>query len=180
MNQQQEKTWLGRNWKWVIPVGCFASVAILTGFIAFILYFVFSMMKSSDAYKDAVVKAKANPSVQQSIGTPIEEGLFVFGNITVNGSSGHADLSIPIKGPDGKATIYLVAEKSAGKWSFSTLVVEISKTKVRINLIEQEQTNGSSLFLFPLMHQQGDFDFSKCFDGISVVMKNQLNLRLDS
>lgn len=129
MHQQHDKNWWGRNWKWFVPVGCLGSLIILAGFIVMIIFFVFGMMKSSDAYKYAVVKAKAHPSVQKAIGSPIEEGMFVTGNVNVSGSSGQADLSIPISGPNGKGTIYVVAAKSAGRWKFSTLVVEVKKTK---------------------------------------------------
>ena len=85
-----------------------------------------------------MAKAKESQEVQQSIGTPIEEGVFVSGNISVSGPVGQANLSMPIQGPDGKATIYLVAEKTAGEWVFSTLVVEVSSSKERIDLIEIE------------------------------------------
>ncbi len=136
MNQQQHKNWWGRNWKWCVPVGCLGSLASCAGVFALILCSVFGMMKSSGAYKDALSKAKAHPSVQKAIGTPIEEGTFVSGNINISGPSGQADLSIPISGPDGKATVYVVAEKTAGQWAFSTLVVEIEETKQRIDLLE--------------------------------------------
>ncbi len=136
MTQQHNKNWWGRNWKWFVPLGCFGSLVLFTGFIALIVCLVCGMMKSSDAYKVAVAKAKANPSVQKAIGTPIEEGLLVQGNINISGPSGQADLSIPISGPDGKGTIYAVAEKAAGQWTFSTLVVEVDGTKQRIILLE--------------------------------------------
>jgi hypothetical protein len=136
MNQQQEKNWWGRNWKWFVPLGCFGSLILFAGFIVLIFFLVFGMMKSSDIYKDVVAKAKAHPSVQESIGVPIEEGLFITGNINVSGPSGQANLSIPISGPDGKGTIYVVATKSAGQWIPSTLVAEINETKQRIDLLE--------------------------------------------
>ena len=136
MDQKHEKNWWNRNWKWFVPVGCLGSLILFVGFIALIVCLVFGMMKSSDVYKQALAKAKARPAVQATIGTPIEEGLLITGNINVSGPSGQANLSIPISGPDGKATIYLVAAKSAGQWSFSTLVVEIKQTRQRIDLLE--------------------------------------------
>ncbi len=136
MNQQKEGSWWNRNWKWFVPVGCLGAIVLFIGFAAIIASFVFGLMKSSDAYKDAVAQAKANSSVVEALGTPIEEGILVSGNINVTGSSGHADLAIPISGPNGKGTIYVVATKSAGKWSFSTLVVEINETATRIDLLE--------------------------------------------
>ena len=81
--------------------------------------------------------ARAEPAVEMALGTPIEEGLFVVGNINISGSSGQADLAIPISGPHGKGTIYAMAEKSAGQWTFSTLVVEIKTTGERIDLMEE-------------------------------------------
>ena len=39
-------------------------------------------------------------------------------------------------GPDDEATLYAVAEKSAGRWTFLTLVVEIKSTGERIDLIQ--------------------------------------------
>ena len=136
MNQQQDKNWWGRNWKWFVPVGCLGALVLFAGFIVLIMCLVFGMMKSSDAYKDAVARARAHPSVQKTIGTPIEEGMFITGNINVSGPSGQANLSIPISGPNGKGRIYVVAAKSAGQWTFSTLVVEIKETKQRIDLLE--------------------------------------------
>jgi hypothetical protein len=139
MNQEQERNWWGRNWKWFVPVGCLGSLALFVGFVALIMCFVYGMMKSSDAYKNAVSTAIAHPSVQKGIGTPIEEGMFTTGNINVSGPSGQANLAIPISGPRGKATIYAVAAKSAGQWTFSILVVEIKTTKQRIDLLAQEE-----------------------------------------
>jgi hypothetical protein len=114
-------------------------LAIFTGLVVLIVAIVFGMMKSSDVYKGAVAMAKADPAVEMAVGTPIEEGLFVMGNINISGSSGEADLAIPISGPYDKGTIYAVAEKSAGRWKFSTLVVEIRTTGERIDLMSEKE-----------------------------------------
>ena len=101
---------------------------------------VFGAMKSSDAYKDALAKAKADPRVVSALGSPITDGFFVSGKTNVSGTSGHADMTVPISGPKGKGTIYFVASKFAGKWTFSKLMVEIAKTGQRIDLIEDPAT----------------------------------------
>lgn len=136
MGEQQKSNWWGRNWKWFVPVGCLGSLILFAGFIILILGLVFGVMKSSEAYQSALAETKAHPMVQQALGTPIEAGLFMAGNINISGSSGHADLAIPVSGPNGEGIIYAVAVKSAGKWTFSTLVVELKKTKQRIDLLE--------------------------------------------
>ncbi len=136
MDQRQDMNWWGRNWKWFVPVGGLGALVLFTGAIALFAYLVFGLMKSSDVYKMAIAKAKAHPSVQEAIGAPIEAGLLISGEISQGGSSGHADLSIPVSGPDGEATIYILADKSAGQWKFTTLVMEINETRERIDLLE--------------------------------------------
>jgi hypothetical protein len=130
------ENWWNRNWKWFVPVGCLGTIILVAGFVAVIMFAVFSFMKSSDVYKEAVANAKANTSVVEVLGLPIEEGLFVSGNINVSGTSGRADLSIPISGPNGKATLFVVATRTAGNWDFSTLVVEFKESGTQISLLE--------------------------------------------
>jgi hypothetical protein len=85
-------------------------------FIAFggsVFLIVFSALKSTDVYKDALVRTKTHPAVIEALGSPIPEGFLVSGNTNVDGASGEANLSIPISGPKGKGTIYVAAEKVA-------------------------------------------------------------------
>src|SRR6266700_702132 len=127
--------WWRRNWKWFVPTGCLAIVVLFVAFVGSIVLIVFSAIKSTDPYKDAFAKVKMHPAVIEALGSPIKEGFFVSGNTNVNGASGEANLSIPISGPKGKGTIYVKAEKSLGRWSYSDLVVEIRATQNRINLL---------------------------------------------
>jgi len=117
--------WWSRNWKWFVPTGCFTLMLLFGLFIALIFSVVLGSIKSSDAYKQAVARARANPTVVEKLGTPITEGYFVSGNINVQNDSGNADLQIPISGPKGKAVIYAVASKRAGQWEYSRLTVAI-------------------------------------------------------
>jgi|ERR1700682_2689235 len=133
---QKKGNWWTRNWKWVVPAGCLVILAQLAVFIMSIFLIIMGAMKSTDIYKDVMAKAKANPAVIEALGSPIKEGLFVSGNTNVNGPSGESNLAIPIYGPKGKATIYLKAEKSLGRWHYSDLVVEIEETKQRIDLLK--------------------------------------------
>ena len=116
-------SWWSRNWKWFVPTGCLTLILLFGLFMALIFTVVMGSMKSSDAYKEAVARARANPNVVEKLGTPIQEGMFVTGNINVQNDSGAADLQIPISGPKGKAVIHAVATKSAGKWEYSRLTV---------------------------------------------------------
>lgn len=134
---QPRKGWWGRHWKWVVPTGCLTLILVVGGCIAGLVGLVFGLLKSSDAYKDALAAAQASTVVQKALGTPIEAGFLVSGNINVSGPSGNADLAIPISGPKGKATIYVVATKSAGKWTFEKLEVAIEDSKERVDLLSE-------------------------------------------
>jgi hypothetical protein len=105
--------------------------------------FVMGMMKSSGAYKEGLARAKAYPAVQEALSAPIKDGFFVTGSISTSGSSGAADLAIPISGPKGKASLCVVASESAGQWSFSTLSVEVKGSSESINLLEEKEKEPS-------------------------------------
>src|SRR5438034_5432584 len=132
-----------RNWKWFVPVGCFSIAMLFVAFVGSVVLIVFSAIKSTNVYKDALARAKAHPSVIEILGSPINEGFLVSGNTNVNGASGEANLSIPISGPKGKGTIYVAANKSLGKWNYSGLIVEIEKTHQRIDLLRSPVPAGS-------------------------------------
>jgi hypothetical protein len=131
------RNWWQRNWKWFVPTGCLTLIALAVAFVAMIVVVVFGAMKSSDAYKIAVTRAKNDERVVRAIGKPISEGMFMSGNTNVSGGSGQADLTIPISGPKGKAKIYAVATKSAGEWVYSKLVVRVESTGETIDLNEE-------------------------------------------
>ena len=104
-------------------------------FVGSIVLIVFSAMKSSDVYKDALARAKTHPALIEALGSPVTEGLLLSGNTNVNGASGEANLSIPVSGPKGKGTIYVAATKSLGRWNYSGFIIEIAKTHQRIDIL---------------------------------------------
>lgn len=124
IDQPQQPTWWRRNQKWAIPVALLGIVASCCGGVVMIFALVFGLLKNSDVYKEALATATADARVKQQLGEPIKAGMFVTGNINIQNDRGLADLSIPISGPKGSATIHIVAEKAAGKWTPSTLEVQ--------------------------------------------------------
>lgn len=131
--------WFTRNWKWAVPVGGLGVIVLLAAFIGGIFLLVETSFKNSDAYTEALARAQDNSQVAEKIGRPMTAGWLVTGNINVSGSSGHADLSIPISGSRRKGTIYAVATKSAGRWAFQTLQVEVEGEPERIDLLQSEK-----------------------------------------
>ena len=146
MDVPQKRSWWRRNARWLVPLIVLASALLLVGLcvlcVAFVS-FVMGMMKSSGAYKEGLARAKECPAVQAALGTPIKDGFFVTGNVNTGGTSGKADLAIPISGPKGKATLYILASKSAGQWSFSTLSVEVRGSSESINLLAEKEKEPS-------------------------------------
>ena len=128
-------SWWSRNWKWFVPTGCCLTPLVLGGaFGAFLVLVIFGALKQTDVYQTALARAKADQRVISALGTPIGEGWYLSGNTQVSGSSGEADLTIPISGPKGKATIYAVATKSAGEWTYSKLIVKVESSGETIDL----------------------------------------------
>jgi hypothetical protein len=130
-----QKSWWARNWPWLVPVGCVGLILLLIGFVVAILAVVSASIRSSEPYRLALENARNNAEVVAAIGEPIEVGWLVSGSINVTGPSGEADLSLPLRGPAGAATLYLTATKERGKWTFEHLEVELSANKERIDLM---------------------------------------------
>jgi len=120
-----------------VPLGCFSIAVLFVVFVGSVVLIVFSAVKSTDVYKDALARAQVHPAVIEALGSPVTEGFLVSGNTNVNGASGETNLSIPIAGPKGKGTIYVAARKSLGQWNYSGLVVEIANTHQRIDLLQR-------------------------------------------
>jgi Cytochrome oxidase complex assembly protein 1 len=125
------KGWFARNWKWFVP----ALLIIFLGLPVAILGSVFAAIRSSDAAKESLLRAQSNPLLIQELGTPIEEGWLVGGSINVSGTSGDADLAVPISGPKASGKIYVTAHKSAGVWSYSAMEAAIAGSNQKINLL---------------------------------------------
>jgi Cytochrome oxidase complex assembly protein 1 len=133
-NNPPARSWWGRNWKWVVPVGCLTPILVCGGIFTLIVTLVFGLIKSSDPYTDSLASLSADPRVTAVLGTPIEPGFLVTGNINLSGSSGQADISYRVSGPLDSAAVYVISEKSAGQWSYTTFVVQPDSTDTPINL----------------------------------------------
>lgn len=108
--------------------GCGGCGALVTCFIAL---FVFAMagvlyfMRHSEVNELAVAKARQSPQIVAALGEPVEQGWWVSGNVSVSGSSGEADLTIPISGPKGSASMHIIATKDASGWKFTLFDVSL-------------------------------------------------------
>lgn len=129
------QTWIQRHWKLAASLGCLTFIVLALAFIATVFYLISAAVRSSTPYKESVARAQAHPTVIEQLGSPVEASWLVSGSVNVSGPSGTADLAIPIHGPKGKGNLYVVAKKSAGEWTYTTVVAEIGKS--RIDLLEK-------------------------------------------
>ncbi len=136
--QPPRRSWWSRNWKWALPVGCLLPILVCGGGFAVLFLAIFGAVsgavKSSEPYQEAMSRARANPEVVAALGEPIEPGWMISGNISVSGPSGNVDVSIPISGPKGSGTLYVVGTRAAGRWQYQTMDVEIPGRAGRIDL----------------------------------------------
>jgi len=135
MSETEKTTWFDRNWLWVVvPLAVVAFLGSLLGFAAIIVSIVYGVIKSTDPYQQAVARSRANPTVISTLGTPIKEGWFLQGQVNYENQVGNADLSIPLSGPKGSGTVYIVGKRVGGKWSYSRIAITLDSTHEVVDL----------------------------------------------
>ena len=130
------KSWWDRNWKWFVPTGCLSLLVLLGLFIAGIFFGITSMLKESDSYKFAMNEAQHNKIVIEKLGSPIEDDGIASGNISSTNNMESCDLQIPIKGPKGKGTLFIVGTKR-GTWKYNEMSLYIEASKEKIDLLKK-------------------------------------------
>ena len=129
------KSWFSRNWKWFVPTLILGLVLLLALFVGGLLTFVFGLLKSSEPYQHAVAVASSNPDVLREIGAPVSPGWYLSGNINVSGSSGDADMAVPLNGSLHRGTVYVVAKKTDGVWRYTKLRMLVEGQESPIELL---------------------------------------------
>jgi hypothetical protein len=127
--------WLHRHWPWAVAIWGSLQIA---GVICLFVFGVMAAMGNSDAAKLALSTARSSTYLTSEIGTLVEPGLFIFGNINVTPTEGQADLRIPISGPHGSGTLYCVSHKAAGVWALDLLQFATSDEAPRLDLLPRK------------------------------------------
>jgi hypothetical protein len=129
------KSWFSRNWKWFIPTAVLGLVLAVALAIGALLTFVIGLLKSSEPYQHAVAVASNNLEVVRELGGPVSSGWYVSGSVSVSGTSGKADLAIPLNGKVRYGTVYVVAKKTDGVWAYDKLQMLVDGDKSPIELL---------------------------------------------
>lgn len=123
-----QQGWWGRNWKWVVPVGCLGLLASC-GCLGFALVGlgVSSLSGNMGAYTEAVAIATNDAQVRKALGPPIKaSGLPKQTSVnSINGVT-HARLAIPLDGANADGMLQVDAQKEGdGDWHYNVLTVEV-------------------------------------------------------
>jgi hypothetical protein len=81
--------------------------------------------KHSVPYEMSVAKLQASPIAVNILGSPIATG-FPFGDISVNGADGKAELSFSATGPKAAGVVFVEAVKKNGVWSITRLALKLN------------------------------------------------------
>ena len=121
----QQKSWFGRNWMWLVPVGgCLTVILLFILGVGAAIFGVTKLFTNSVPYEYALEKASSDPTVINYLGTDIENDGIMQGNISLSNDSGKAALTIPIKGSKGKGSVTIKGEKTDGEWVYEELCID--------------------------------------------------------
>ena len=138
MEHQKQKSWFGRNWLWLLPVGgCLTVILLLVFGIGAAVFGVSKMISGSEPYEYAVEKASSNDIVIGLLGENIETDGMMNGNISLDNNDGHVDIKIPLKGSKGKGSVTIIGEKKNGVWDYEQIYVTIKSSGEQINLLDK-------------------------------------------
>ena len=114
-------------WKWIIPSGCLLVVLVCGGCLIAPFYGVYSALTGSEFYEQALQEMNDSQELTDLLGSPIEHspGWKFQGNINVNNDAGNADMTFPVKGPQGAGSASVVAQRAQGTWTIQTLSIEV-------------------------------------------------------
>lgn len=121
---------------WIIVAVVLAVLLLAVLVVGAVGAAIFAGMRSSDPYHFAMQTAAHDPRVVARLGSPVQAGWLVGGNINLRNDSGDADLSIPVSGPVHKGTIHVVGTKTAGEWTYQKLTLTVEDGPQGLNLLK--------------------------------------------
>ncbi len=138
MNEKtEEKNWFQKNWLWAVPSGCLGLFLCCALTVAGIFAGVSLTIRNTEVFTDAFAILEADPRAADALGTPIEAGWLIQGNVSTeftNGvQEGIADLTVPVSGPDGSGQLLISAQDNGGGWVYQQLELELESGET-INL----------------------------------------------
>lgn len=134
-----KKSWWKRNWKWALPVGgCLTIIVVIVVSVGTVAYGIVSAISESPAQQDAMAAVAKNEQVIALLGEPIEPNGMTGGTINKSNGLTTANISIPIKGPKGEATIKVEGEGIDDNWNYDKMLVFVNDSDTVIDLLVED------------------------------------------
>jgi hypothetical protein len=115
--------------------GCVALLALAVGLIFSILAVVFLVLRSLDPCDAALQAAQSSEILRRELGTPMTKGWIVTGSVRTFNGTGTADVTVPVSGPRGDASIRAHATLRQGHWIYSRMTAEIEGSGRHVDLL---------------------------------------------
>lgn len=109
----------------IIGCGCLGIVLLGALVIGGIFFGATKLLKENDPYRDSIAAVQSNAAALEALGSPIEPGFFLSGNISSSNGEGSVDFTIPVSGTKGKGAVKVVGSKAAGSGTWNYGVWEL-------------------------------------------------------
>ena len=134
-----EKTWLKKNWKWLMPVSGMLLICIL-----FVSSIDGNFSDFAQAYSDtslcqkAIDKTNKNERVIEILGRlePIDKLAIMEGNAKYSNKGNSVEMTIRVTGNKGKAKMDFSADKNGQNWDYKNIKIRIKKTGEEIQILK--------------------------------------------
>ena len=134
-----KKSWLNRNWKWLIPLlVLFSGIALIGTIAGNEITNVVTVYAESEIYEDAVEIANKNEEVKQKLGDlePIDFLDIAEGVVKYSNNNNSIAISVRVKGSKGRGKIDISANRKQNKWEYKRIQIRIKRPKVTIKILE--------------------------------------------
>ena len=110
------------------------AIALIGGIVGTVFY----VLKSSDAYQLGVSRLQDNAAAVSALGAPISASI-PSGKLSIEGSSGHAELNFSATGTKAAGQVVLEAIRKDGVWSLTTLKLKVDGRDDEIDLLKESR-----------------------------------------
>ncbi|MDZ4288573.1 MAG: cytochrome c oxidase assembly factor Coa1 family protein [Prosthecobacter sp.] len=115
--------------------GCAALVMLGAALVAGIFFLVMGVMRSDETCAQTLKAAQESKEMQQELGQPMRMGWFVTGDISTFNGNGTVNVTVPIVGPAGEASVHTMGTREpGGPWVFTRMEATILKTGRTVKL----------------------------------------------
>jgi len=140
--------WWRRSWRWFVPVlGCLFPLLLGILCVSLLLAGLTTALRRAPLYQEALRRAQSDPQVVRLLGRPIQARGRLKGSMTQrrNGVEA-AEMTVPIAGPRGRATLRLAGNQAGPRLSYAVLTVTAERGGARVDLLlKGEKPAGSGL-----------------------------------